>query len=338
MIAISVIVPVYAGEAYLERLAADIDVLRNLFKTTGSDISLHELIFVDDGARDKSPGILDKIAAAKSWVTVLHLSRNFGQHAATIAGILHSSGDWIVTLDEDLQHPPARIIDMLRKAAETNSDVIYAKPTGAVHQTLARDLSSRAYKRMMEWITGNPNLRRVNSFRLLRGSIGRGAAKVCQHDTYFDVTLSWFTDRVETVLMPLKDERYISTGQSGYRLRSLLSHGRRMIASSQLKILRLGVLFGLIVLGVSAASSVALVLIRLLMPELIAIQGWASQILVTTFFGGFCILLLGILLEYMSIVVMRSNGRPLFFSVDRSSDERLRAGLRPSQAAAQQET
>ena len=129
--------------------------------------------------------------------------------------------------------------------------------------------------------------------------------------------------------MSLKDERYIGTGKSGYGFRSLLSHGRRMIASSQLKVLRLGVLFGLVVAGVSVVGSIALILIRLLMPHLIATQGWASQMLAITFFGGFCIFLLGILLEYVSIMVMRSNGRPLFFIVDRSSDEQLRALLTP---------
>lgn len=329
MIGISVVVPVYAGEAYVEQLTADIESLRHSFRASRGDISLNELIFVDDGARDNSPALLDRIAVTRDWVRVLHLSRNFGQHAATIAGISHSSGDWIVTLDEDLQHPPARIVDMLRKAAETGSDVVYAKPTGTVHQKLARDLSSRAYKRMMEWITGNANLRRVNSFRLLRGSVGREAARVSQHDTYFDVTLSWFTGRIATAPMSLKDERYIGTGKSGYGFRSLLSHGRRMIASSQLKVLRLGVLFGLVVAGVSVVGSIALILIRLLMPQLIAIQGWASQMLAITFFGGFCIFLLGILLEYMSIMVMRSNGRPLFFVVDRSSDEQLRVLLTP---------
>ena len=88
-------------------------------------------------------------------------------------------------------------------------------------------------------------------------------------------------------------------------------------------------LFGLVVAGVSVVGSIALILIRLLMPHLIATQGWASQMLAITFFGGFCIFLLGILLEYVSIMVMRSNGRPLFFIVDRSSDEQLRALLTP---------
>ncbi len=63
-----------------------------------------------------------------------------------------------------------------------------------------RDLSSRAYKRMMEWLTGNPNLRYVNSFRLIRGSIARGAANACPNDIYFDVMLSWFTNRIKPVL------------------------------------------------------------------------------------------------------------------------------------------
>ena len=76
---------------------------------------LAELILIDDAAVDASPTIVDDLEADHAWVTALHLMRNFGQHAATIAGVLHSSGDWIVTMDEDLQHPPAEIERIAQK-------------------------------------------------------------------------------------------------------------------------------------------------------------------------------------------------------------------------------
>lgn len=327
MIAVSVVAPVYSGEKYLDRLVDEVDHLRNRFSVQESQVRIAELIFVDDGAVDGSAALIDRLSADSDWIKVLHLSRNFGQHAATIAGISNSSGDWIVTLDEDLQHPPERIVDLLRKAADTGCDIVYARASSAVHQTFVRDFSSRAYKRMMEWITGNPHLRAVSSFRLIRGSIARGAAEVCRHDTYFDVTLSWFSQRIQAVRMELKDDRYITSGQSGYRLRSLISHARRMLASSQLKVLRLGALFGAVVLAVSILGSLVVTAVKLFDPAAIEIQGWASQFMVTTFFGGLCVFLLGILMEYVSILVMRSNGKPLYFVVDRSTDRLLQATL-----------
>ncbi len=329
MVSLSIVVPVYAGEEYLHRLVDEIASLKNYFAERGGAIDLKELVFVDDAAIDNSPKILDRIAADLAWVSAIHLSRNFGQHPATIAGLLHTTGDWVVTMDEDLQHPPGRIVDLLRAAVRSSSDIVYANATGAVHQSAMRDLTSRLYKRSMEWLTGSRNLRYVSSFRLMRGSVARGAAEVCRHDTYFDVTLSWFSTRVEAVAMDLTDIRYVKTGRSGYNLRSLLSHARRMAASSQLGILRLGVFLGILVLFGTFVGSVALVLARLFWPESLGVQGWASQILVTSFFGGISVLLLGILIEYVSILMLRSHGKPLFFVIDRSSDATLREEMGP---------
>ncbi|MEE4209834.1 MAG: glycosyltransferase, partial [Parvularcula sp.] len=157
-ITISIVVPVYSGEAYLERLAGQVDALRKTYAQHATGVEIAELIFVDDAARDGSSAIIDKISQTYPWVVALHLSRNYGQHPATIAGILHSSGDWIVTLDEDLQHPPFRITDLLAKAFEDEADVVYARPTGGVHEAAVRDTSSRLVKRVMHWVTGEKNL------------------------------------------------------------------------------------------------------------------------------------------------------------------------------------
>jgi len=325
MIAVSLVVPVYAGEKYLRELTGEIAAVREALAR--SEIDLRELVFVDDAAIDGSPSLVDELAREHPWVRVIHLSRNFGQHAATIAGIISTTGEWVVTLDEDLQHPPARIPDLLRRAAESAGDIVYASSTGHVHRSMFRDLSSRTYKRMMEWLTGNRHLRHVSSFRLIRGSVARAAANACPNDIYFDVMLSWFTNRFATVFMDLRDERFIQTGRSGYRLRSLVSHARRMLASSQVKMLRLGAAFGFIMLLLTAIVSIALVLVDLFAPGLIVIQGWLSLMLAIAFFGGLCVFMIGIALEYISILLVRSHGKPLFFAVDRSSDMELRRHL-----------
>ncbi len=325
MISISVVVPVYSGEKYLLALFNEISALRDDFAARDAVLRLQELVFVDDSAVDGSAAILDALARDHAWVKVIHLARNFGQHAATIAGIISTTGEWVVTMDEDLQHPPSAIPTLLRKAAEERRDIVYASASGGVHNSLMRDLSSRFYKRMMEWLTGNPHLRQVNSFRLIRGSLGRAAANVCPHDIYFDVMLSWFTNRFASVVMDLRDDRYMSTGSSGYNLRSLISHARRMLASSQVKMLRLGAAFGMMILLMSILAAVVLFAIAIFAPERITIQGWASQVLLTTFFGGLCVFMIGIVLEYISIMLVRSHGKPLFFAIDRSSDEELQS-------------
>ena len=230
-IIVSAVVPVYCGAPYLPELVGELKRLRDRWAAEDAPMVLAELILVDDAAIDNSPAVVDRLARDHTWISAIHLARNFGQHPATIAGILHSSGDWVATLDEDLQHPPWQIDDLLREATLTNCDVVYANAEAAVHENLARDLSSDLVKRLVARLSGNPNIRHVSSFRLMRGSIARAASSVCGHETYFDVALSWFTERVGIVRMPLKDQRVIAGGRSNYRLLNLLSHTRRMLMS-----------------------------------------------------------------------------------------------------------
>lgn len=322
-ISISVVIPVYSGEGYLKTLVEELAHVRAEWAADETPFMLAEALFVNDGAIDNSATVLDEIAVRETWVSIIHMSRNFGQHPATIAGILHSSGDWVVTLDEDLQHPPKAISQLLRKAAETRADVVYANSED-IHDNAMRDLSSRGFKWLVGHLTNNRDIQKVNSFRLMRGSIARAASSACIHDTYFDVALSWFTDRIEAVSMKLKDERFIETGKSGYRLRSLLSHARRMLISSHLKVLRTVTLFGLIVFAVSVLTSLMLVIARMLSLYEASVTGWTSTIVTLNLYGGIIVMLIGFVLEYLSILIQRAHGRPLFFIVDRTTDESMR--------------
>ena len=321
---LSVVVPVYAGEAYLGRLAEGVESLRDGWESGGGRVALVELILVDDAAIDGSEAVIDRLSATKPWIVPLHLSRNYGQHAATIAGILHSSGDWVVTLDEDLQHPPERIEALLRHAVTQRADVVYARPvSAAIHGKAWRDGSSRTFKRLMEWMTGNPTLRLVNSFRLIRGPIARATASVCSHNTYFDVALFWFTQRIEAVEMDLRDGRFMRTGKSGYNLRRLFAHAQRMLFSSQLRFLNLGLWAGAALFGVSSLTGLYFLVVRLVAPETITVQGWTSLFLAVCLSAGLLAIMVGLCLQYLSTLVIRAHGRPTFFTIDRSGDGAL---------------
>jgi len=324
MLTLSAVIPVYSGEEYLRELITRFQSLQARWREENAPLELAEVILVDDSAIDNSPELIDALACEFPWVVALHLSRNYGQHAATIAGILHSSGDWVVTLDEDLQHPPEEIENLLKKAITESSDIVYGKPVSGVHETLFRDFSSKSIKALIEKLTGNPHIRNANSFRLIRGPVARAASSVCSHDTYFDVALIWFTNRVHVVAMEMKDSRYIEQGKSGYNLSSLMSHARKLIFSSKLRILRLGALIGLIVVLFSAVGCMALIIRKILYPDSVDVAGWTSLMVVIGFFSGAILSVLGIVLEYLSILVLRAHGKPLFFTIDRKSDTALR--------------
>jgi glycosyltransferase involved in cell wall biosynthesis len=335
-VSISIAVPVYSGEKYLERLVAEVAKIQTGWLEQDAPMVLKELIFADDDAIDGSPSLIDRLSREVRWVRGVHLSRNFGQHAATVAAILETESDWVVTMDEDLQHLPSRIVDLLRVAVQTQSDLVYGRPQGAVHQSIARDLTSHVFKRLVVWLTGNPHISSVNSFRLIRGPLARGASACATHDVYLDVALHWFTSRIQTVSMELKDTRFITTKKSGYRYRSLLSHARRLLISSQIKMLRMGIAFGFVVTATSVVMALLLLAIRVFVPESINAVGWTSLMITIMFFGGVGVFLIGIVLEYLSVVLLRSSGRPLFIKVDRSSDENVAAFFRKHGVAARQ--
>lgn len=321
---VSIVVPVYSGESYLATLVEELARQRQEWRERNYPLDLCEAIFVEDEAVDGSAKVLCELAGRYPWLRVLSLSRNFGQHPATVAGLLHSSGDWVVTMDEDLQHPPKYLLTLLRKVIAESSDLVYAAPTGKVHGSLFRDWSSRVYKALMAQLTSSPNVKYFNSFRVIRGSIARAAAAVCGYDMYLDVAFSWFTNRIDVLPLLLVDSRYVAEGRSGYNLRRLLSHARRLIASSRVRLPRLGGFIGLLAVTVSSVYGLFVLVHRIFSPQLVGAPGWTSLMLVLLFFGGLSALMLGILIEYVGIMLLQSQGKPTFFVVDRAQDDAVR--------------
>jgi glycosyltransferase involved in cell wall biosynthesis len=319
---LSTVTPVYHGAAFLRELVRELLALKEGFEKQGLPIRLVEAIFVDDDSVDDSFAVLTELEGEYPWIKVIRLSRNFGQHPATIAGILHTSGDWVATLDEDLQHPPCHLLPLMLEAVANHWDVIYGKGKG-VHASAPRDGSSRLYKAMMTRLTGNPHISKFSSFRMLRGSVARAAAALSTHNTYLDVALTWFTNRVGTLALPLQDTRFIQTGQTAYSYRLLVAHAGRMLTSSEVHLLRVGALIGVAALGLSTVMSVVVLVQKFFFPESIHLRGWASLILAILFFGGLTALLAGIVLEYMSSFRLHLLGRPAYFVVDRSKDTLL---------------
>lgn len=332
-IRISVVVPVYRGAEYLRELVASLEQVRNDWNEQSSPLALAEVIFVDDASVDDSFPILQDLQARHSWIRVLQLSRNFGQHPATVAGILHTSGDWVCTLDEDMQHPPQHLPDLLTHAMTHSLDVVYVQPMNDVHESRWRDMSSRLFKEFSSRLSGNPYVKSFNSFRVIRGTVARAAAAVSSAETYYDIALCWFTNRISSQPLVLKDRRFIEQGQSGYNLLGLLRHARRMLVSSKIALLRLGVAVGFLSLAGAIGLGILVFGCKLIFPELIKAQGWTSLCLLVLFFGGLSSFMMGIALEYILIIAMKTQGQPTFLVIDRSQDQLLKIWQQERRAA-----
>lgn len=328
----SVIVPVYRGAPFLRDLVQALERVRDDWEVEFAPLALAEVIFVDDASVDESFDesfeILSELTVQHPWVRVIQLSRNFGQHPATIAGILHTSGDWVCTLDEDLQHPPESLPAILEHAVTQSCDVVYAQPLKAVHESALRDMGSRLFKSLNSTLSGNPHVRKFNSFRVIRGNVARAAASVSSAETYYDIALCWFTNRVGHMPLIMKDRRFIEHKQSGYNLFGLLRHARRMLFSSKIDVLRLGAAVGFIALLGAVGMSAYVLICKLFFPEVIQAKGWTSLSLMVLFFGGLSSFMLGIALEYILIILMKTQGQPTFLVIDRNQDQVLQNWFR----------
>lgn len=164
---------------------------------------------------------------------------------------------------------------------------------------------------------------RINSFRVIRGEIARAAFNKQAHDIYLDVVLQWYTTRLVSVSLDLIDIRHVNDKTSGYTLMALFAHARRMIMSEQIKVLRVGMLLGLLAIFFSVGYPLFIAIKHTMGLYEVSVRGWPSLMVTTSFFGGLSLFLLTILLEYVAFISARAKGHPNHFICDRSGDREL---------------
>jgi glycosyltransferase involved in cell wall biosynthesis len=309
---LSVVVPVYKGE---RSLPAVIDEIRPLTKTgttpEGRRFKVIEVILVHDNGPDGSDVTMRELQSVNRFVSTIWLSRNFGQHAATVAGMSGSAGEWVVTLDEDGQHDPADIPGMLDVAVGERASLVYGKPTNPAPHGAVRNLASRSAKRVLSLVFANAASQDFQSYRIVRGDIARQLAAFAVSGVYLDVALSWVTDRVRTAPITLRNE---GERISGYSYASLFAHFWRMVLSSGTRGLRLVSGLGIVLALGGLGLAIYLAIARIAVAE--AVPGWTSLMVITLICSGAILLSLGIIAEYVGVTLNVAMGRPLYLKVD----------------------
>ena len=169
---ISIVIPVYAGEHTLPTLLGEIEPLTRRQTTPGGNcFVICEVLLAHDCGPDRSDKTLEALSAQYSFVHPVWLSRNYGQHAATMAGMASATGDWVVTIDEDGQQNPADIGRMLDSALDSSLQLVYAQPMNPPPHGWLRNILSRTAKEISTRLLGNRTIGRFNSFRLIDGEI-----------------------------------------------------------------------------------------------------------------------------------------------------------------------
>jgi glycosyltransferase involved in cell wall biosynthesis len=313
---ISVVIPVYRGASTLPGLIAELAVWHEPFVTAdGHHARVAEVLLVHDCGPDDSDRVLRELAAAHDWVRPVWLSRNFGQHPATMAGMSSSGGDWVATLDEDGQHDPAYLPALLDQALADRADLVYAEPTNPPPHGPFRNTASRGAKWLVRTIGGTAGAEQFHSYRLVLGVIARSVAAYAGPRVYLDVALTWLTDRVTTCPVELRDD---SQRPSGYRVHSLASHFWRLLLTSGTRPLRLVSLSGVLSAGLGFLLAGWVIGVRLFGD--VGEQGWASVMVALLIGIGVVLFALGVVAEYVGIAVNMAMGKPHFLVVGDRAD------------------
>lgn len=300
----SVIVPVYQGQDTLGPLN---DHIRTFFIAAGLS---YELILVYDCGPDNSWAVIEELCRqGKGTVKGIRLARNFGQHNALICGFRHAKGQFIITMDEDLQHRPQDIGLLIARQAEGDFDLVYGRYETLQHSGF-RNITSRAMKKLLE--LGLPGLHPdYTAFRLIKGKIARYCLDMQNSYTFLDGYLTWITHDVSSVAV-VHQERL--AGQSSYTVSKLIEHSVNIFVTFSDLPVRLLSFTGVSVFVITSLYSVYILLRKLLYNNL---SSGFPTIIITIGLGiGLLLLGMGILGEYIHRINLKTTRRPNFVEAE----------------------
>jgi glycosyltransferase involved in cell wall biosynthesis len=294
---LSVVVPVYRSEAILPEL------LRRLENALPAIASNYELVLVNDSSPDGSWNVICQLASRYPWMRAINLMRNYGQHNAVLCGIRAAQYGVIVTMDDDLQHPPEEIPKLLA-ILEQGYDVVYGRPAQEQHGLL-RDLASLTTKLALQNMMGAEIARQVSAFRVFRAEVATAFSHYEGPFVSIDVLLTWGTNRFAAT--PVRHEPR-AQGTSGYTLRRLFTHAMNMMTGFSTMPLQMASLvgFGFTLFGFGV---LCYVLVRYFLQGT-PVPGFPFLASIVALFSGAQLFALGIMGEYLARMHFRSMQKP----------------------------
>jgi glycosyltransferase involved in cell wall biosynthesis len=301
---VSVVIPCYRSAATLPELIARLGAsLRDL--VAQKLVVGFEVLLVVDGSPDNTAAVANQLAAGDRAISVLQMRRNFGQHNALVAGIRAAEYEVIVTLDDDLQHPPEEIHLLLAALVDPAVDLVYAVPLVEEHGFF-RSFASRLVKRALS-LAGVPNAQWVGAFRAFRTDLREGFAGVSDSLVNLDVLLSWTTTSVRSVRVNMNRRE---AGRSSYSFRRLVTHTLNMITGYGVVPLRVATWLGFL----TGAVGIVLLIYVLARYALgyTTVQGYTTLAALISVFAGAQLLTIGVIGEYLGRQHFRSMNRPMY--------------------------
>lgn len=291
----SIIIPVFNSESCLkETVQSVITAIENLNKD-------YEIILVDDGSRDSSWEIIKQLKSINSTIVGVKLGKNYGQHNALLCGLNICSGNYIFTMDDDLEHNPEDISKLYNQLLNTNADLIYGMPIKS-NKNILRNVLRYLYKHGTR--NENKTAGEGSSFRLFTKKLRDEVIKHNGSLFFLDEIALWYTDKLEYVKLDFQKSKKIN---SSYSYSHLFDLSLRIISLSSTMPLRMLRVVGLYIFGLSAFTGIYFIIRKFLFNVPL---GYTSIIIVLLFGIGIITLSLGIIGEYLGNLIALSNNKP----------------------------
>lgn len=298
---ISIIIPAYNEEESLKFLYERL----NKLMTTMSNYEF-EVLFVNDGSKDKTIDIIKKLRESDNRINYVDFSRNFGKEIAMIAGLDYATGDCVVFMDADLQDPP-ELIPELVKYWEEGYDDVYAKRNSRKGETFLKKFTSKMYYKVLQKLTNVEIQKDTGDFRLLDRRCVNALKKLRESQRCSKSMFSWIGYKKKEVLFN-RDPRVAGKTKWNYRkLVDLAIDGITSFTTSPLRIstyISIPTFLTLIIYFIY-------VIIKCVIQN-VAVQAFQAIILLILFFSGIQILLFGIVGEYLGRIFNETKNRPLY--------------------------
>lgn len=297
----SIVTPLYNEEESVPALLAE------LARVCGATGKSYEIILVDDGSRDRTFELIEEAARHDKHLKIVRLSRNFGHQAAFNAGLDVASGEAVITMDGDLQHPPRLIPTFLAHAAN-GYDIIVGERVGNLQNSRVRELIGKSSYKMLAAVTDLDLRPNISDFALYHRRVVNALKQMPERDRFLRGLVQWVGFRKIHVPYVADERRF---GKPKYTWRRLARLGMSGLTSFSAFPLRLALWLGIIIFLASAIFGGYVVYDHFVHPNPL-IPGWATVVTLLLFLGSLQLLVIGIMGEYLYRMFNELKGRPMF--------------------------
>ena len=306
---ISLIIPCYNEEESIPYFIKEINKVIDLMKK-----EKFELIFVDDGSKDKTLEILEKLADEDKKVKYISFSRNFGKEAAMLAGLKNSKGDYVAVMDVDLQDPPTMLIDMYNGIKE-GYDCVGLRRTTRVGEPKVRSFFATCYYKLINKISTTDIVDGARDFRLMTRQMVDSILELEENNRYSKGIFSWVG--YKTKWLEYENVQRVA-GSTKWSFWKLLIYAFEGIIAFSTTPLMIAALVGIIFFIVSFIMIIVIIVRTLTFGD--PVSGWPSLVCIIFFVSGVQLFCLGIIGAYLSKTYLETKNRPVYIVEETEKD------------------